>query len=91
MSWKIVGGPFVQPPVADHERFEYIVERGSVRTGVIVELSGSVMACGPESLPSPLGDAVVTRGRSVIEARASDAHLPRVMRVSSLGVAPVAT
>jgi hypothetical protein len=52
---------------------------------VFVELSGTANASEPESLPSPIGKAVATQGRSVIESR-----LQRVEPVSRLVVTSTA-
>jgi hypothetical protein len=85
-EWKIVGGPAPQPRLADSERYIYVVERGSVRTGVEVELSGTVMACDVETLPSPVDEAVRTKGAAIIAAHAMDDQLPARIMVDSAGV-----
>ncbi|QEC47850.1 hypothetical protein FSW04_09890 [Baekduia soli] len=90
MNWKIVGGPVPQPEAGDHRRVLYIAERGTARVGVVVELSGTVLACAPESLASPLDEAVRTMGRSLIEERAHEESLPRVLRVSTAGAVAAA-
>lgn len=75
--------------MSDSERFEYIIERGAVRAGVVVELSGTPMACDANTLPSTLDDAVRTEGRLVVEAYAGEATMARVVRVAADGIAAV--
>jgi len=83
---QIVGGPFHEAAVGDGERFLYVVERDAVKSGVAVEISGTVMACDFETLPAPIGDAAVTRGRSVVEMFLGEYRLPRVINVDSSGI-----
>jgi hypothetical protein len=84
--WQIVGGPVPQPRLADSERYLHIVERGPVRASVEFEFSGTVMACAPELLASPIGDAVRTRGAAIIEAHATDAQLPARIKIGTSGI-----
>lgn len=86
MPWTVVGGPLPQKKIRDGERFLYIIERAGVRRDVIVELPDTLMACAPDTLPSPLGDAVRTRGASSIEQWPDDEELPQLFRLSTVGL-----
>jgi hypothetical protein len=81
--WVIVGGPGHLAADFDGERYEFVVDSGSGPEGVFVDISGTVLACDVETLQWEIGDAVRTQGRSIIEAHASDATLPRIFSVTS--------
>jgi Nucleotidyl transferase AbiEii toxin, Type IV TA system len=74
--WAIVSGPVEVPPVADHRRYHYVVERRDERQDVFVEVTGTASAADPRMLPSPLDEAVRTRGAS------------ELVRLIERGVAP---
>jgi hypothetical protein len=78
-SWTISSGPEQLAPLADHVRFHYCVALGQEAKDVFVEISGSAMASDPGSLPSPVGEAVATRGRSVLEC-----HLDRAEPLANI-------
>ena len=86
MTWTVVGGPFLQENIRDSQRFMYIIEHAGSRRDVIVELSGTMMGCDPETLASPLGDAVRTRGASFIEQWPEGEELPQEIRLSTVGM-----
>jgi hypothetical protein len=65
--WTVVAGPEQTPPLADHERYRYVIEQEDDRRDLYVELSGSVVACGPSALPHPMSEDVATKGRSAVE------------------------
>jgi hypothetical protein len=90
MSWSILSEAVRQPKVRDGERFLYIIERAGVRRDVIIELSGTLMGCEPEMLPSPLDDYRRTLGAALIEGWPADEPLPCEVRLSSTGMVPVA-
>ena len=85
--WEVVGGPGHIHADIDGQRYEFVVDAGSGPEGVLVDISGTVLACDIETLPREVADAVRTRGQSVIEAHASDAKLPRIFSVSTTGIA----
>jgi len=85
--WVIVGGPGHLDAAFDGERYEFVVESGSGPDGVVVDVAGTVLACDPATLQREVRDAVLTQGRSVIEAHARDAKLPRIFSVTSSGIA----
>jgi hypothetical protein len=62
--WTIVSGPEEVPPVADHRRFHYVIERRAERREVFVEVTGTAASSDPRTLPSPLDDAVSSHGAS---------------------------
>jgi hypothetical protein len=88
MNWTVVGGPIPQPKVRDSARLLYVIERAGVRRDVIVELSGTLLACDHETLPSPLDDHLRTLGRSLIEQWPGHEDLPVELRLSSAGMVP---
>jgi hypothetical protein len=69
--WEVVGDAEEMPSGADGERWRYILRSDSEERDVIVELSGTVAATEPATLPSPLDEAARTKGRSVVEAGAT--------------------
>lgn len=71
MRWSIVSCEELPPP-RDVLLLRYLVKReDGERRAVFVELTGTVAATSPDTLPSPLDEVVRTRGRSVIEAGAN--------------------
>ena len=62
--WTIVSGPEEVPPVADHRRYHYVIERRGERHDVFVEITSTAAASDPRTLPSPLDEAVSSRGVS---------------------------
>ncbi len=86
MTWHVVRGPFPQQKIRDSERFLYIIERAGIRRDGVVELSGTMLASEPETLPSPLDDAVRTWGMSFIEQWPEDKELPQELRLSTVGL-----
>lgn len=76
-----VHGPEPLAPLADHNRFRFVVLSSEGVTEAHVEISGTAMCCSPEELPSPIGEAVLSRGRSVVERMlASGAEIaPRIV------------
>lgn len=71
--WILTEGPTEVPSARDSRVFAYAIERDGIKRMALVELSGTVMACEPETLPSPIDDAVRSNGetllRSVLAAR----------------------
>ena len=64
----------------------YLLERDDgERREVFVELSGTVAATSPDTLPSPLDDIVRTRGRRLIEAGADRIYPVRRIIVHTQG------
>lgn len=90
MKWPVVGGPILQPKVRDSTRLLYVIERAGVRRDIIVELTGTLMACDHETLPSPLDEHLRTLGRSLIEQWSEHEDLPRELRLSTVGLARAA-
>jgi hypothetical protein len=86
LVWKIVAGPLEQQSFADSKRLLYIMERSGVRTGVEIEISRTAMACDPDTLPSPVDDAVRTLGASVIAVHALKPQLPACIKVNTVSV-----
>lgn len=74
--WSLVSGPAEVPPLADHRRYQYVVERRDERREVFVEVTGTAAAVDPHTLPSPLDEAVTSRGAS------------ELLRLLERGVAP---
>ena len=62
--WTIVLGPEEVRPLADHARYRYVFERDDDTQEVFVEITGTAAATDARTLPSPLDDAVSTRGAS---------------------------
>jgi hypothetical protein len=87
--WKITEGPTLVEPLADHHRYLYVIERGVERRELYTELSGTVAACAPETLPDPLGELVTTHGRAAVERYLIDDEPPAVVRVHTAGWQPV--
>jgi hypothetical protein len=85
--WVIVGGPGYLDADFDGRRYEFVVDSGSGPDGVFVDFAGTVLACEPGTLQWEVRDAVLTHGRSIVEAHASDAKLPRIFFVTSTGIA----
>lgn len=85
MSWRVIGEPQQVSSVRDGVRWRYVMERddGKRRDDVFVELSGTAAASAPESFPSPLDEAVGTRGRSVLERGADRVEPPSVVWIDS--------
>ena len=63
-----INGPEKLEALADHHRFRFTILDEEGVSEVDVEISGTVMACEPDSLPYPLGDTVRTEGRSLVES-----------------------
>lgn len=76
VSWVVVNGPEEAPPLADHRRFRFVVRRGDQEREVFVEFSGTVARTDPDSLASPLGGHVRSRGRSVLDSCAQRTEPP---------------
>lgn len=86
MNWTVVGGPIPQPKIHDSARLLYVIERAGSRRDVIVELSGTLLSCDEETLPSPLDEHLRTLGRSLIEQWPEYEELPGELRLSSVGL-----
>lgn len=67
--------------------YRWQVETPSGSVDVDIYFSGTVAACDPDSLPSQIGDAVRTRGRSVIERSQLLGELPLLVVVSTADIA----
>lgn len=84
--WQVLGEPVEEPPTADRERRRYTVARGTERRDVIVEISGTLAASDPNRLPSPLDEAVASRGRSALAQRLARVEPPESIYISTAGV-----
>lgn len=85
-----IQGPERLPALTDHHRFKYVVLDDDGVREVVVVVSGTVMACDPEALPSPLGEVVRTKGRVLVErALAMGRELPAEFVVGSESVSPL--
>lgn len=89
-GWLIVSGPEVVAPAGDHHRFSYALARGDENRAVVVEISGTAMACDHRSLPSPVDDDVRSHGRSAVERYLDRVEPPAKIVVSTSGAAMVA-
>lgn len=87
--WNIIEGPIPVAPLADHDRYLYVIERGAERRELYAELSGTVAACAPETLADPVGEMVTTRGRAAVERYLSDDEPPAIVRIHSAGWQPL--
>jgi hypothetical protein len=66
-GWEIRDGPAKAAPLADHERLRFQLARGERVRDELIEISGT--ACSdPDTLPEEVGEAVRTRGDSVIRS-----------------------
>ena len=84
MPWLLEAEPEQVRPIGDGERWRYVVHDGAgERRDVFVELSGTVAACDPSGLPSPIDEAARTLGRSVIEASVDRLEPPAVITVTT--------
>lgn len=92
MAWRIIRGPerLDSLPTADQQRYGYTVGDDGQTREVIVEVSGSVAASDPAGLPSPIGEAARTNGRSAVEAQLGRLELPQRITVTtaSLRITP---
>src|SRR4051812_38990555 len=87
--WQVVEGPASVAPLADHHRYLYMLQRGKERRELYVELSRTLAACAPETLPSPLGHMVTTRGLLAVERYLSDDEPPVIVQVHTEGWRPI--
>jgi hypothetical protein len=87
--WNVIEGPIPAAPQADHHRYLYVIEREADRRELYVELSGTVAACAPETLPDPVGEMVTTNGRAAVERYLNDEEPPGIVRVHTAGWEPV--
>jgi hypothetical protein len=67
-AWTITAAAHRELPIEDRHRFAYELSRGDAVRRIVVEFTGTVASCDPAGLPSPLGAAVETHGRSIVEA-----------------------
>jgi hypothetical protein len=82
--WVLVNGSDEVHPVGDGRRFRYVVEReDGEQRDVFVELTGSAAASHPDTFPSPLDEALRTKGRSVIEGCAERVEPPAVVWIDT--------
>jgi hypothetical protein len=87
MPWDLVNGPRRARPVGDGQRWGYVFagDRGE-QCETFVEVSGTAAATDPNTLPSPLDEAVRTRGRSVLENSPRRSEPPAVIFVSTTAI-----
>jgi len=84
--WQITGEPHaVEPGSFDPARFRFTLRRGDTERRVTVELTGTLMHCAPETLPSPLDRAVETSGAVVLERYLEQDNPPECLLVHSAG------
>lgn len=88
--WTIIEGPEEIPPLKDHHCLRFVIERGEDRRELFVEISGTAAACDPDTLPSPVGDAVRTNGldavqRYVEEANRDGTEPPSTIEITTTG------
>jgi hypothetical protein len=87
--WSIVSGPEEVRPLADHHRFRCVVARGDVRRDVFVEITGTAWATDINTLPSPVNEAVRTRGASELTKVLDKVEPPARIVVSTTAVTVV--
>src|SRR3954452_344008 len=66
MTWTIHSGPQLVEPYADHTRYQYVLERGEDTRDVFVEISNTAAAVDPATLPSPIDEAVKSKGETLV-------------------------
>lgn len=82
-AWTITAAAHRELPIEDRHRFAYELSRRDEVRRIVVEFTGTVASCDPASLPSPLGAAVETHGRSIVEAGLTRAEPPEHVLVTS--------
>lgn len=87
--WSITGKPEQVSPQGDGRAWLYRVERDDESRAVVVELSGTLLASAPETLPSPLDEATRTRGASELMRLLADrVHPPARLTITTGGAHP---
>ena len=86
--WEILSGPQLVAPIADSPSPAILIGSDLAVRELHVEISGTAAACAPDSLPSPIGEAVRTDGRDAVERYLGEGEPPAIIRISTTGMWP---
>ena len=89
--WEILSGPELVAPIADHRRLRFLIGSDLAVRELHAQISGTAAACAPDSLPSPIGEAVRTDGRHAVERYLAEGEPPAIIRISTTGMWPSIT